>query len=157
MKITYKGDYALKALLQLALNHHDEPSDQAGVMSITEIARRGDMPVKFLEQILLALRRGGFVKSRRGASGGFLLARLPGEITIGEVLRFIEGPVEPIACVGKDSYKGCRDVCACIFRDIWKEVRDAISIVVDTVTFEELVMRYKERSLRTQPACEYSI
>jgi Rrf2 family protein len=154
MKITYKGDYALKAILQLALNYE---GDKGGVLSITEIAKRGDMPENFLEQILLALRRGGFVKSRRGVNGGFILARPPAEITIGQVVRFIEGPIEPISCIEKDTYKGCKDLAGCIFRDIWKEVSDAISIVVDTVTFEELVMRHRERSLRTQPSYEYSI
>lgn len=154
MKITYKGDYALKAILQLALNYE---SDGGGVLSITEIARRGDMPENFLEQILLALRRGDFVKSRRGVNGGFLLARPPAEITIGQVIRYIEGPIEPISCIEKDTYKGCKDLTGCIFRDIWKEVRDAISIVVDTITFEELVLRFRERSLRTQPVSEYSI
>jgi Rrf2 family protein len=154
MKITYKGDYALKAILQLALIYEGGGS---GILSITEIAKRGDMPENFLEQILLALRRGGFVKSRRGVNGGFMLARPPAEITIGQVIRYIEGPVEPISCVEKDTYKGCKDLSGCIFRDIWKEVRDAISIVVDTVSFEELVLRYRERSLRMQPVYEYTI
>lgn len=154
MKITYKGDYALKALLQLALSHG---SPDEGVLSITEISKRGDMPTKFLEQILLGLRRGGFVKSRRGASGGFLLARHPKDITIGEIIRFVEGPIEPIACVEKGSYARCNDIKSCIFRDLWKEIRDAISVVVDTVTFEELALRYKERSLKIQPINEYSI
>jgi Rrf2 family protein len=90
-------------------------------------------------------------------NGGFILARPPAEITIGQVVRFIEGPIEPISCIEKDTYKGCKDLAGCIFRDIWKEVSDAISIVVDTVTFEELVMRHRERSLRTQPSYEYSI
>jgi len=154
VKITYRGDYALKAIFQLALNYL---ADGGGVMPITEIARLGDMPVKFLEQILLALRRGGFVKSKRGVNGGFLLARPPEEITIGQVIRFIEGPIEPIACVEKGSYKGCKDVAGCIFRDIWKEVRDAISIVVDTLTFEELVLRFKERGLKGERVLEYTI
>jgi Rrf2 family protein len=153
MKITYKGDYALKALFQLALNY----GGPGEVMSITEIAKLGDMPTKFLEQILLSLRRGGFVKSRRGVNGGFLLAKHPKDITIGEVIRFVEGPIEPIACVEKGSYKGCKDVAGCIFRDVWKEVRDAISVVVDTLTFEELIFRYKERSLKAQSVFEYSI
>lgn len=154
MKITYKGDYALKALFQLALNYgaRDE-----GVMSITEIAKLGDMPTKFLEQILLALRRGGFVKSRRGVKGGFLLAKHPKDITIGDVIRFVEGPIEPIACVEKGAYTRCKDIKCCIFRDVWKEVRDAVSAVVDTLTFEELMSRYKERSLKARSVYEYSI
>ena len=152
MKITYKGDYALKALFQLALKYNE-----GGVVSITEIAKPGDMPTKFLEQILLTLRKGGFVKSKRGINGGFFLARHPKDITVGEVIRFIEGPIEPISCIEEDCYKGCKDTASCIFRDVWKEVKQAISVVVDTLTFEELVMRHQERSLRLKPIHEYSI
>lgn len=155
MKITYKGDYALKALFQLALNYGDP---EESVLSITEIAKLGDMPTKFLEQILLALRRGGFVKARRGVRGGFFLAKRPKDLTIGEVIRFVEGPIEPIACVEKGAYAGCKDIKCCIFRDLWKEVGEAISVVVDTVTFEELVLRYKERNLTgARSVYEYSI
>lgn len=141
MKITYKGDYALKAILELALRYEN---DKNKVIPIGEIAKFGDMPKKFLEQILLTLVRGGLLKSRRGSGGGFLLARPPRDITVGEVIRLIEGPIEPIACVN-DGYKGCSDVKGCILRNVWKEVAGAISIVVDTLTFEELVARYKER------------
>jgi Rrf2 family protein len=151
MKITYKGDYALKALLQLALHYND-----GDVLSINEIAKLGDMPVKFLEQILLILRKGGFVKAKRGVQGGFSLAKHPKDITVGDVIRFIEGPLEPISCV-EDCYKGCRDISSCIFRGVWKEVSHAISIVVDTLTFEELVMRYKEKRVNAHSVYDYSI
>jgi Rrf2 family protein len=154
MKITYKGDYALKALFQLALNYEKEPG---GVMSITEISKLGDMPVKFLEQILLILRKGGFVKAKRGIRGGFFLARPPKEITIGEVVRFVEGPIAPIECATSDNYKGCKDTACCIFRDVWKEVNFAISTIVDTITFEELMIRHKERGLKLKSVYEYSI
>jgi len=152
MKITYKGDYALKSLLQLALRY-----SEGDVLSINEIAKLGDMPVKFLEQILLTLRKGGFVKAKRGVQGGFSLAKHPKDITIGEVVRFIEGPIEPISCVCGDDYKGCKDISSCIFRGVWKEVSHAISVVVDTVTFEELVMRYKAKNLEVKPTYGYSI
>lgn len=152
MKITYKGDYALKALFHLALKY-----GEGQVMSINEITKSGDMPMKFLEQILLTLRKGGFVKSKRGINGGFYLARPPREITVGEVVRFIEGPIGPISCIQEDCYKGCKDIASCIFRDVWKEVAHAISVVVDTLTFEELVMRHKERSLSIKSVFEYSI
>lgn len=152
MKITYKGDYALKALFQLALKYNE-----GQIMSINEIAEHGDMPTKFLEQILLMLRKGGLVKSKRGINGGFVLARHPKDITVGEVIRFIEGPIEPISCTSDEHYKGCKDMACCIFRDVWKEVGDAISVVVDTLTFEELVLRYKERNLGVKSVYEYSI
>ena len=109
-------------------------------MSIVEITKLGDMPVKFLEQILLVLRRGGFVKSKRGVNGGFYLARPPKDITVGEVVRFIEGSVEPISCVRK-GYAGCGDLYKCAFRDIWQKVSKATSDIVDNVTFEDLVTK----------------
>lgn len=154
MKITYKGDYALKAIFQLALRH-DEEGD--GVMSISEIARHGDMPTKFLEQILLALRKGGFVKSKRGINGGFSLARPAKDITVGEIVRFIEGPIEPISCVKEDKYKGCKDMASCIFRGVWKEVALATSRVVDNLTLADLILRYKEKRHSAKFGYEYAI
>jgi Rrf2 family cysteine metabolism transcriptional repressor len=142
VKITYKGDYALKAILELAVRYEDNKN---AVIPINEIAKFGDMPKKFLEQILLTLVRGGLVKSKRGAGGGFTLAKPPEGITVGDVIRLIEGPIGPIECVN-EGYKGCADVKSCILRNVWKEVAGAISIVVDTLTFKELVLRYKERN-----------
>lgn len=137
MKITYKGDYSLKTLLDLALNYNK------GVLSIHELAKRGDIPFKFLEQILLTLKKGGFVGSKRGVEGGYFLARPPETITIGEIIRFIEGPIEPVACANKDNYEKCRDFPYCVFKDIWSQVYTATSLVVDTVTFAELIRRVK--------------
>ncbi len=132
MRITYKGDYALKALLDLAL-HYDQ-----GLSTIHDIAKRINAPGKFLEQVLLELKNGGFVESRRGKVGGYLLAKAPLQITLGEVLRFIDGPTEPIACVEK-GYTGCTDLYKCVFRRIWLDVGKATSEIVDKITFEKLV------------------
>ena len=134
MRITYKGDYALKALLDLALHYAQ------GLSTIHDIAKRINAPVKFLEQVLLELKSGGFVESRRGKIGGYLLAKKPGQITLGEVVRFIDGPIEPIACVEK-GYTGCTDVYKCVFRGIWSDVGKAASEVVDNITFEKLVSK----------------
>jgi len=144
----------LKALLALSINYIEEGRDR--IMPIQEIASTGDMPKKFLEQIFLALIKGGFVVSRRGVNGGFQLARHPRDITVGEVIRFIEGPIEPLPCVA-GSYKGCKDLASCIFRGVWKEVKDAISVVIDTLTFEELVLRYKSQKLGSGAACDFVI
>lgn len=154
MKITYKGDYALKALFQLALKYENEGG---GVMSITEIAKSGDMPTKFLEQILLTLRKGGFVKSKRGINGGFSLARSAGSITIGEVIRFIEGPLEPISCVEEERYKGCKDVGSCIFRGVWKEVADSTAKIVDHLSFADLIKKYEKKKEWRKSAYNYAI
>lgn len=132
MHITYKGDYALKAILDLATHYGN------GVTTIQRMSKRLDIPVKFLEQILLDLKRGGFVASRRGKVGGYLLSRPPKEITLGEVIRFIDGPIEPIACIEK-MYSGCNDLYKCVFRKIWREVAKATSNIVDKITFEDLI------------------
>jgi len=154
MKITYKGDYALKAIFQLALRHSGEGD---GVMSITEIAKHGDMPVKFLEQILLTLRKGGFVKSKRGINGGFSLARPAKNITVGEVLRFIEGPLEPISCIEQERYKGCKDVANCIFREVWKKTASATSKIVDNLTFADIILMYEKKRKHVSPIPDYAI
>ena len=132
MKITYKGDYALKAVLDLALHYGN------GVVTIHELAKRADLPIKFLEQVLLDLKRGGFVESKRGKIGGYMLAKPPSRIRIGDVVRFIDGPIEPIACVEK-GYSGCNDLYKCVFKKIWQEVALATSAIIDTVTFEDMV------------------
>ncbi len=136
MRITYKGDYALKTILDLAL-HYD-----SGLVTIHDLAKRADMPLKFLEQVLLDLKRGGFVESRRGKVGGYLLAKLPSQIKLGEVIRFIDGPIEPIACIEK-GYTDCKDLYRCVFRKIWHQVSGAISDVIDNITFEDLVNQVK--------------
>jgi len=137
MRITYKGDYALKTILDLSLHYGDSP------LTIHELAKRADIPIKFLEQILLDLKRGGFVQSRRGKVGGYLLARKPREITVGQVIRFIDGPIEPIACVDKD-YQGCADIYKCSFRRIFQQVERATSTIVNNITFEDLVNRVQK-------------
>ena len=136
MRITYKGDYALKTILDLALHYNNSP------VTSHDLAQRADIPIKFLEQILLDLKRGGFVESRRGKVGGYLLARHPSRIKLGEIIRFIDGHIEPIACVEK-SYKGCDDITRCVFREIWEKVTETTSKIIDNITFEDLVKRIK--------------
>jgi Rrf2 family transcriptional regulator, cysteine metabolism repressor len=146
MKITYKGDYALKALLELALHY------ETGVVTINELAKGADMPIKFLEQVLLELKKGGFVESRRGKEGGYLLAKPPSQIRLGEVVRFIDGSTKPIACTDKD-YMGCSYTYNCVFREVWCQVDQAISGIIDNITFEDLAKRVGSR----QEVLAYSI
>jgi len=131
MRITYKGDYALKALLDLALHY------EQGLTTIHDLAKRIDAPVKFLEQVLLDLKKGGFVESKRGNVGGYQLAKDPADITLGEVVRFIDGPIEPIGCVEK-GYSNCADLYKCVFKNIWHKVAQATSDIIDNVTFDDL-------------------
>lgn len=147
MKITYKGDYALKAILDLALHY-----DTSNLVTIHDLAKHADIPIKFLEQVLLDLKRGGFVESRRGKIGGYLLAKAPAQIKLGEVVRFIDGPIEPIACAEK-KYTGCKDLYKCVFRNIWQEVAKATSDIIDNITLEDLVNQIKS----TKKTLVYSI
>ncbi|HEO63818.1 MAG TPA: Rrf2 family transcriptional regulator [Candidatus Omnitrophica bacterium] len=139
MKISYKGDYAIKTLLELALNYNK------GVVSINGLAKKGDIPYKFLEQVLLLLKNGGFVDSKRGVNGGYYLVKPPENITLGEVIRFIEGPIEPLTCAAKTRYDDCKDFNTCVLRGIWSQVYMATSMVIDTITFAELVRRTNVR------------
>jgi Rrf2 family protein len=132
MKITFKGDYALKAVLDLALHYNKE------LVTGHDLAQRIDAPIKFLEQVLLDLKKGGFVESRRGNIGGYMLSKTPDKITVGEVIRYIDGPVEPISCV-KKGYSNCVDIHKCVFKKMWQKVSQATSDIIDNVTFEELV------------------
>jgi len=134
MRITYKGDYALKAVLDLTLHYGN------GVVTINDLAARIDAPIKFLEQVLLDLKRGGFVESRRGKIGGYRLSREPSKIKLGEVIRFIDGPIEPISCL-EEKYVGCQDLQKCIFKGIWQNVAESTSRIIDNVTFKDLAQR----------------
>ena len=138
MKITYRGDYALKAILDLAIN-------QDKIVTIHDLAARAQIPIKFLEQVLLDLKRGGFVESRRGKVGGYLLAKHPSQIRIGDLIRYIDGPLEPIACTEKN-YSGCTDIYKCTFRKIFKQVAQATSDIVDNITFEDLAKQVGTQS-----------
>ena len=146
MKITYKGDYALKALLDLALHYEKKLS------TINDVAKRIDAPVKFLEQVLLDLKKGGFVESKRGNVGGYQLAKNPADITLGQVIRYIDGPIEPIGCVEK-GYSNCIDLRKCVFKNIWQKVAQATSEIIDNVTFADLVIQVN----RKQDSLVYSI
>ena len=136
MKITYKGDYALKAVLDLALHYNAE------LVTSQDLAKRIDAPSKFLEQVLLELRKGGLIESRRGNIGGYKLSKSPDRISLGEVVRLIDGDIEPISCV-KDKYTDCTDRKRCVFKGIWKNVAKATSDIIDNITFEDLASQVK--------------
>lgn len=138
MKISYKGDYALKAILYLA-RHHDE----GRVVPITEIAETNDIPRKFLEQIMQLLKGAGVVDSKRGIAGGFFLKSAPDKIILGDIIRLIDGDIEPIPCAKNPPQVSCDDLPACAFREVWKKVSATVSDIIDHVTFADLLERQK--------------
>ena len=139
MNISVKGEYALQALFDLA-------SQPAGTpVKIGDIAKRQRIPQKFLELILASLKQGGFVESRRGAEGGYLLVRPAETLTAGEVLRFIEGP--------EGRSRGRRRTDS-PFAEMWGQVEQAISEVLDHTTFADLRRSWSERRARFVPNWE---
>ena len=132
MHNSVKGEYALQAVLDLA-------SQRAGdAIRIADIAQRQKIPQKFLELILASLKQGGFVESRRGAEGGYLLARPAESLTVGEVLRYVEGPQ-------KGKSRDRRHGAATPFSDMWERVDAAISGVIDKTTFADLLRAWREK------------
>jgi Rrf2 family transcriptional regulator, cysteine metabolism repressor len=140
MNISVKGEYALHAIFDLALQQPGQP------IKIADIARRQKIPQKFLELILSGLKQAGFVESRRGAEGGYLLARSPDAITIGEVVRHVEG------VKGKKSIH--KPHASDPFLETWRRVDEATSNVIDRTTFAELVRNWRERQTKYVPNWE---
>lgn len=154
MRISFKGDYAIKALLYLSQKY---AGTQESYYQINEISRDQDIPEKFLEQIFLLLRKAGYLKSHRGANGGFALNRDPETVTLGEIIRLIEGPIAPIACVSREAHQTCNFETRCVLRPLWQEVSEAVSGIVDSVTFRTLVERENERLKKQAESLMYHI
>jgi Rrf2 family cysteine metabolism transcriptional repressor len=141
MKISSKGDYALRAILTLALRNGEKKP-----VRLPEIAEINHIPIKFLEQIMIQLKGAGFVSSRRGRHGGYLLAKAPGEITMGEVIRLIDGSIAPVGCVSECDYITCVLEADCVIRGVFSDVRKRIGEIVDRTTFGNLCDRTKQKS-----------
>jgi Rrf2 family protein len=140
MNISVKGEYALHAIFDLALQKPGEP------IRIADIARRQKIPQKFLELILAGLKQGGFVESRRGAEGGYLLARAPDAITVGQVMRYVEG--------AKSSKPARKSNAADPFAETWRSVDEAVSNVIDRTTFAELARNWRDKQSKYVPNWE---
>ena len=108
-------------------------------LKIADIAEKEQIPIRFLEVILNQLKGGGFVQSRRGAEGGYRLARSADQLTVGEIMRYIDGPIAPVDCVSQTRPKVCEFPGGCHFFSFWGRVRQAISDVVDQTTFADLI------------------
>lgn len=132
MKISTKGRYALRLMLDLATHNTGAP------VSLKDIAARQDISDKYLEQIIAILNRAGFVKSIRGAQGGYMLRNKPEEYTVGMILRLTEGDLKPVDCVG-DNEMGCEKTDSCVTYKVWQRLYDAINDVVDGITLADLV------------------
>ncbi len=134
MNVSQKCQYALRAIFELAKRLGQGPTTVGAIAEIQAV------PPKFLELILGQLRRAGFVESRRGVHGGYLLTRRPEDLTVGEIIRFIEGPFGPVECIaGGGGHDDCPLYGNCAFMGMWSRARDAVADVYDTTTFRDLL------------------
>jgi Rrf2 family cysteine metabolism transcriptional repressor len=140
MSVSQKCYYGIRAVYALAEHPGPEP------LKIADIAEREKIPIRFLEVILGQLKGAGFVQSRRGAEGGYLLARPAEKITVGQIMRSIDGPIAPVDCVSQSPKKECEFHGDCHFFGFWGRVRQAMSDVVDRTTFADLLKENRERT-----------
>ena len=138
MKISTKGRSAVRVMLDLATNNTGE------YIKVKEIASRQEISEKYLEQIISVLNKAGYVKSIRGAQGGYKIARDPSNYTVGMILRLTEGSLNPVACLD-DEINECERCDTCETLEVWKDLAKAINSVVDHVTVADLVERQQER------------
>ncbi len=138
MKISTKGRYAVRVMLDLALHNTGE------CIKVKEIANRQGISEKYLEQIIAVLNKASYVKSVRGAQGGYRLSKNPEDYTVGMILRLTEGSMAPVACLeeGADVCERC-DTCETL--DVWKDVYDAVNQVIDNITLADLLERRRKR------------
>lgn len=140
MRLSTKGRYGVQAMLDLALNAGDQH------IALKTVAERQGISEHYLEQLIATLRKAGLVRSVRGAQGGYSLAQDPSEITVGDILRALEGSLAPVDCVDDDDPKLCADHNVCVTRAVWTKIRDSINEVVDSITLRDLVEDYKKLS-----------
>lgn len=138
MKLSRSGEYALRAMIFLALEYE---KDKNRVFRIQDIAAREKIPKKFLEAILLKLKKAGLLKSVRGMTGGYCLNKMPSEVTMGQVIRLIDGPLAPLGCASVTAHIYCAEEERCGLQRVMKEVRDAIAKILDNYTLQEVVDR----------------
>jgi len=135
MRLSTKGEYASRAMLELSLHQAEGP------LHIRDISAAQDIPERFLEQILLQLKRAGYLRSRKGPQGGYSLSRPPSHITVAEVIRVMDGPLAPIDCVSVTAHESCPREAFCGLKGLWKEVRDAVAEILERTTFEDMAAR----------------
>lgn len=130
MRLSTKGRYGLKAMFELALNYGSGP------VSLSVVSEKQNISVNYLEQLIAPLRKAGFVKSVRGAQGGYLLAKDPSEISVGDILKTLEGPLSPSECIENDK---CSNKEQCVTKFVWEKIRDSINDVVDGITLKDMI------------------
>lgn len=151
MKFSTKGRYGIRAMFDLAMKYGSGP------VSLRTIADRQGLSEHYLEQLIGSLRKARLVKSIRGAYGGYQLSRAPKEITIGDVIRTLEGPVIPTECVSDDEAYQCANTEDCVTRIIWERLKEKIDEVLDQMTLEDLCQHALEKQQKAKKGFMYHI
>ena len=152
--LSKKTKYGLQALLLLSREYGQGP------LQISDLAERERIPKKFLEFILLQLKNGGILLSRKGKGGGYLLAKPPAEISIGHAIRILEGPLAPVSCVSETVYQRCtecHDEATCGIRLVMKDVRNAMALILDNTTLKSMLQRSEDEQRKLQGVVDFQI
>jgi len=141
MRLSKRGEYGLRAMMRLAEFYR--PGAEPVITQIKEVSEIEKIPIKYLEQILLALKNAGLLQSRMGQGGGYYLAKPPGQIFLGQIVRILDGPLAPIRCVSQTAYEpcDCPDEKTCGLRLVMGDVRDAIADILDNTSLEDVRSR----------------
>jgi Rrf2 family protein len=142
MKISTKGEYGIRALIELSQRHGE------GYVQSTVIAEARDIPENYLYQLLITLRKAGLIRSRRGPQGGHMLARSPERISLFEAVTALEGPIEPVTCVQEDVTNDCPFGSWCAVRGVWQRITDAMQEILEDTSFAELAQTERENRAR---------
>ena len=140
MKLSTKGRYGLRALIDLAQYSKDAP------VSIMSISSRQELSERYLEQLMSMLKKAGLVKSIRGAAGGYILAKQADEISVGDVLRALEGSLEPVDCAGLDPEGSCKAADSCVTKYVWQRINESINRTVDEIMLSQLVEESRKKN-----------
>jgi Rrf2 family cysteine metabolism transcriptional repressor len=133
MKISTKGEYGLRAIIDIAQSKEKVPA------TINQIAERQNISGRYLEQLMIPLKKAGLVKSIRGSQGGYILGRDAAKITVGDVVRILEGPIAPVECVNEVNPDDCQRADFCLTKVVWSKLRDAMTEVLDSYSIEDLI------------------
>ncbi len=147
MKLSKRGEYGIRALINLASH-----PDKNAIVQIKDIAEAEKIPIKFLEQILVVLKNAGMVQSRLGSAGGYHLGKPAEQITLGQVVRLLDGPLAPIRCVSQVAYEpcACPDEATCGLRMVMGDVRNAIANILDNTTLADVARRVENARITVQ-------
>ena len=148
MRLSKRGEYGLRAMIYLA--SVIDPEKHYPLMQIKDISVHENIPLKFLEQILLTLKNAGLLQSKMGSGGGYYLAKSPSEINLGQIVRILDGPLAPVRCVSQMAYEpcDCPDEQTCGLRMVMGDVRNAIAAILDNTSLADVVVRMNDTRAR---------